>query len=877
MGSPKRDLPAQLDTDTAGQPYLKVPKLYHVRRFADVESEFDLDSQYDSPWSSNCASPRFIVQSLYDSQNESDIVSSLAEETSPHTAPNHTTINARNSSLDHINKVPEIKFELDNTDSRKKVCLGSTLLDACSASLNNVTAGQELSVSAIGISLQVWVAKQYLGIIKQPASTSFRNIANRFGIDCRFYLPCLDFITTNSPVEFQVVVDLYCFEDEKFAIGRALSSSHIYLQDPYKKEEGVSYSNPHILEVSDPEVMQSLASETVNLSTQSLVGDMSTNLVVEELQSRNNEISDLFTTGTHNIPSLESLNIQISTSITVKLKEHQNVGVAWMLQKEGHARAISINCSLKSRGGILADEMGMGKTLTTLALIATSRDISLRQDSTQSSGTTLIVCPKSVITGWEEQIQRFTTNFTYVIHEPVNRLLPEINFSDYDVVITTYTALHSRSRTAGKVSEFYWRRIILDEAHIIRERSTKQAKKICMLRSENRWCLTGTPIQNKLDDYGSLLEFLQHETHGTRSAFRSRIIKLLGQRNEGSLQELQQLVSDTTLRRLKLHSRLDLPVRRDMVHQLDFNDDEERLHRLLGLFVNAKIQNAIRQGTFKNIGTYVTQLILRLRQVCNHGVHLLPPSVQEELRQFESQGGEEYAISHTFTKAICELCKSVELSASESGNSVTYEDCQHTICSKCDTNAMECPLCFKSTQDDTLTAIQPSTKVQNLISNLRSGFNEKSVVFSCWTKMLDLVEVALRNNEIGFTRMEGSLTTNERKERIQTFRNDPNCRVFLSTLGSGSTGLDLTVASEVHLLEPQFNPMLEEQALARVHRIGQTSPVTTVRYIMRGSYEEQILERQNKKLQLAELCVSGTVRASGSIEKYLECLEAVIR
>ncbi|KAF3312609.1 hypothetical protein TWF173_007029 [Orbilia oligospora] len=729
------------------------------------------------------------------------------------------------------------------------VCLGSILLDACSMSLDNINAGQELSLSAIGGSVQLWANKHYLGLLKRPASTSFQEILSRFEIDYKLYLSSSEVTKTDSSVEFQVAVDLYCLEEERFSIGRALLSSEMYLQDPYEKKKGVGYSNPHILEVSDPEVLEKLASEGINVYTaQDQVGNKSKKSAVEELRGQNDEISDLFTTGSKNTPSLEYLNIQVSLSITVKLKEHQNIGLAWMLQKEGYPTPISR--SSKSQGGILADEMGMGKTLTTLALIATSRDMGPHQGSAQSLGTTLIICPKSVVTGWEEQIKRFTTNFSYIVCEPVNGKLPEINFAQYDVAIATYAALHSRSKTAGKISAFYWRRIILDE---------------------------GTPIQNKLDDYGSLLEFLQHDTYGTRSAFRSRIIKSLGQRGEESLQELQQLVAETTLRRLKLHSRLDLPVRRDIVQQLDFNADEERLHRLLGQFVNAKIQNAVRQGTLKNIGTYVTQLILRLRQVCNHGVHLLPPLVQEELRRFECQGGEEYAISHTFTEPICELCKSPELSATITENSVTYEDCQHAICSKCNSDAIECPLCFKSAQDYTISTTQPSTKVQNLISNLQSGFSGKSVVFSCWTKMLDLVEVALKSNGIGFTRMEGSLTTRERKEHLHTFRNDPNCRVFLSTLGSGSTGLDLTVASEVHLLEPQFNPMLEEQALARVHRIGQTNPVTTIRYIMRNSYEEQILERQNKKLQLAELCVSGTVRATGSIEKYLECLEAVIR
>ncbi|KAK6532636.1 hypothetical protein TWF281_006817 [Arthrobotrys megalospora] len=718
-----------------------------------------------------------------------------------------------------------------------------TLLDASSITFDDLAAGQELFFTTTGQSVMLWagssVAKRrYVGLIRSPMSTVFKDIINRCDIDPTIYLSEHGLTKTDLSVGFQVIADLYCFEDQKLDIGRTLLRNQLYLQNPYKNKLRLRYSNPHVLEVSDIDVIRQLEAEGIDCSTIHMHNqpkNKAGKLSIVELRDRENEISDLFTTSSDQISNFENFNLEVSTSISTELKQHQALGLRWMLSKEGYPNRPSN--SLRSRGGILADEMGMGKTLTTLALVATSKELTPQQGDDKTLPATLIICPKSVTTGWEEQIKKFTRNINFLLYDPAEWKSQRPNFHGYDLVITTYGAIaSSRSRTAKELSGHRWRRVILDEAHTIRERSTKQAKAIFALNSEYRWCLTGTPVQNKLDDYGSLLEFIQHETTKTRSSFHSNIIKPLKQRNESSLRRLQELVAETTLRRLKASSQLDLPHRQNKLHKLSFNSDEERLHRLLGKFVSAKIQQAVREGTLKNTGFYAAQLILRLRQVCNHGVHLLPQSLQEELQNFCTQGGEEFAISSTFTKMICELCKTSETTGAV--DLTTYEDCQHIICLKCNTNATECPLCLNSNSDDISMAIEPSTKVQNLISNLQSGSAGKSVVFSCWTKMLDLIEVALRRNQIGFARMEGSLTTRERKERLHTFRNDPNCRVFLSTLGSGSTGLDLTVASEVHLLEPQFNPMLEEQALARVHRIGQTQPVTTIRYIMKDSYEE---------------------------------------
>lgn len=115
------------------------------------------------------------------------------------------------------------------------------------------------------------------------------------------------------------------------------------------------------------------------------------------------------------------------------------------------------------------------------------------------------------------------------------------------------------------------------------------------------------------------------------------------------------------------------------------------------------------------------------------------------------------------------------------------------------------------------------------------------MVFSYWTRTLDIVQSALIASSVTYTRFDGRVPPRKREIVLQTFRDQMAVNVLLISMSCGGTGLDLTAASRIYLLEPQWNPMIEEQALNRVHRMGQTKYVTTVRYIMENSIEEVML------------------------------------
>ncbi|TDZ16658.1 DNA repair protein RAD5A [Colletotrichum orbiculare MAFF 240422] len=146
------------------------------------------------------------------------------------------------------------------------------------------------------------------------------------------------------------------------------------------------------------------------------------------------------------------------------------------------------------------------------------------------------------------------------------------------------------------------------------------------------------------------------------------------------------------------------------------------------------------------------------------------------------------------------------------------------------------------------------TKVTALIEDLQATPDDiKSVVFSTWTMTLDIIEVGLKQADISVLRYDGKVPQKERQKVIDRFRNDQSVRVLLLTLSCGAVGLTLTVASRAYLMEPSWNPTIEDQALARVHRMGQEKEVTTVRFLVRDSFEEAVVTNQKLKRELAGL------------------------
>jgi len=137
----------------------------------------------------------------------------------------------------------------------------------------------------------------------------------------------------------------------------------------------------------------------------------------------------------------------------------------------------------------------------------------------------------------------------------------------------------------------------------------------------------------------------------------------------------------------------------------------------------------------------------------------------------------------------------------------------------------------------------------------------KTIVFSQWTSMLDKIEDALEVKGIKYDRLDGTMKRDERTRAMEALKNDPACEVLLVSLKAGGVGLNLTAAQRVYLVDPYWNPAVENQAVDRIHRLGQTKPVTTIKLIIENTIEARLLEVQKKKTELANMTLGGTNKA----------------
>ncbi|KAF8247265.1 hypothetical protein K440DRAFT_308066 [Wilcoxina mikolae CBS 423.85] len=582
-------------------------------------------------------------------------------------------------------------------------------------------------------------------------------------------------------------------------------------------------------------------------------------------------------------------------------------------------------------GGILADTMGLGKSLTTLATILGSLDTARSNvppgdgswssiphlngmDRKHTAKTTLIVVPLSLLANWCEEIEKHVAKGSisvYRYHGP-NRILDPMKLREFDIILTTYSTItweHSNKNPPLESINFF--RLVLDEAHIIRRHQTKQFSAIYSLSAGRRWCLTGTPIQNKLDDLQSLLRFLRLSPFDDGKTFDKHISGLLKANNLSGLQNLRMLLSSICLRRTTEVLQA-LPDITEEIRVLELSPEERRRYCNITEESKKQIDSLVCAGNAANAYQCILSAILRLRLLCNHGTF----DVQETNPNLDSTNLPAPTESSSSMKKEASLTCSHCFSAVDSSTQHTQcpdteasVSCFHTWCTEClslhqsclysgqnGTTAIICPLCGKPVAEDTNIATPEadsgygspvdmdcdsqtgfSTKISAVINEIRGTIAEgKSIVFSYWTRTLNLLGNELSSLGMAYVRLDGSLNAASRKGVIDKFRGDPGVRILLMTTGAGAVGLNLTVANYIHLIEPQWNPMVETQAIGRAHQLGQQKPVTVFRYVTARSIEETVQSRRLMKLQLAELTLNAEDGAKAQVVNRIQSLRALL-
>jgi len=581
----------------------------------------------------------------------------------------------------------------------------------------------------------------------------------------------------------------------------------------------------------------------------------------------------------------------------VPAPKSDNIIQLWKRDKRGHFLNLATGFTLTESpallsGGILSDDMGLGKTIQIISLIMSR--------GTQN-GPTLIIAPVGVMSNWEEQV------FKHVHPDHTPRILryhrggshSAKDFRNHDIVISSYGKLASDFKSSRKDGLFSleWRRVVLDEGHIIRTPTTTCAKAAYDLKAKSRWVLTGTPIVNKLKDFQSLLRFL-HITGGIEDPMLFNTV--IGRPIESELggndstQEyrkaeglLQALSRDLCLRRLKHMSFVDLklPEKTERIFDVEFNKEEKLKYDAMLAQAKGALQEyeARSQHGQKMRFANVLERLLRLRQLCNRWT-LCGDRVKDILSLLDDQKVVQFSpvnlkILQTALHAAvddaeeCTVCYDTIDTPENLGPVITA--CKHIFCKKCITQAIKvkpsCPMCRTNLTPDLVVDFDPDFKdpdnvaestfdaetesskteaIKKLLQITLKDPKSKVIIFSQWTSFLNIIEHTLRASKIRFSRIDGSMTTQKRDEAVTSLNEDPESRVLLASLSVCSVGLNLVAADTVILADSWWAPATEDQAVARVHRLGQTREVRIWRLIVKGSIEERVLGVQEEKRQL---------------------------
>ncbi len=431
-------------------------------------------------------------------------------------------------------------------------------------------------------------------------------------------------------------------------------------------------------------------------------------------------------------------------------------------------------------GGILADDMGLGKTLQALAWLGW-----LKERNTKNPKPSLVICPASVLHNWRREAERFTPGLKVLVLESgaarhnLRKQIPQ-----HDLIVTNYALLR---RDLEELQKFAFRAVILDEAQFIKNPGAQVTQSVKQLKCEHRLALTGTPLENRLLDLWSIVDFIQPsylgnqeqflETYEPRAAVADETVPaeppVRGEKTESAQRIARKRLSarlrPLLLRRLKKHVAKDLPDRIEERRDCPLGDEQRKLYLAELRRSRDQIMQAVAEQGLNKSKMHVLAALTRLRQICCH----------PRLVGSDTASGK--------TETLFELL-------------------------------------------DPLVAE-----------------GQKVLVFSQFVQMLSLLEKECRERQITTHILTGQ--TKDRQQVVSAFQSDTSPGVFLLSLRAAGTGLNLTNASYVVLYDPWWNPAVEAQAIDRSHRIGQTQTVNAYRLIAPGTVEEKIWELQQSKAQ----------------------------
>lgn len=538
----------------------------------------------------------------------------------------------------------------------------------------------------------------------------------------------------------------------------------------------------------------------------------------------------------------------------LELKDYQLVGLNWL----------DLLWS-KRMSCILADDMGLGKTCQVIAFLSHLYETGVK-------GPHLIVVPGSTLENWLREFQNFSGK---LVVEPYyglqreredQRYNIEENRSSINVIVTTYD-------TAYKQDDLTFIRKVIkpvvcvyDEGHVLRNSSTKRYKQLMRIPAHFRLLLTGTPLQNNLQELASILAFIMPDLFQEREEDLAYVFKHKAKTTDADhaallsaqrIARARSMMTPFVLRRKKAQVLKYLPTKTRRVEYCELTRSQQKIYKEQLV----RQQKVLEDRTAGILNSDHANVMMKLRQAAIHPLLFRSIYGDEKIRKIANACLNEETLNDRDPDVIYEELK-------------LYQDYQcQALCSM-----------YKSLSKYALKNEEwmDSGKVRKLCE-LLTRFKEngdRTLIFSQFTSVMDILEWVLETLSMSFFRLDGQTPIPKRQDMLDEFYSDTSIPVFMLSTKSGGAGINLACANKVIIFDSSFNPQDDIQAENRAHRVGQTREVEVIRLVARGTIEEQIHALGISKLALDDMVAGDVTPSEGKIsdadEKGIEAVEEMI-
>ncbi|EPT02698.1 hypothetical protein FOMPIDRAFT_1160247 [Fomitopsis schrenkii] len=528
----------------------------------------------------------------------------------------------------------------------------------------------------------------------------------------------------------------------------------------------------------------------------------------------------------HNKKNLPIVDIVVDPILARRLRPHQVEGVRFLYEcvmglrkHEGH-------------GCILADEMGMGKTLQTITLCWTLLKQNPYAGAGPAVGKVLIVCPVTLINNWKNEFHKWLgrDRLGVMVGDKDKASIKHfVNSKVHNVLIIGY----ERLRTV--ISDLAYSNppiglIICDEGHRLKSANNKTSTMFEALRTPRRIILSGTPIQNDLGEFHAMADFcnpgLLDDYNTFRRVYETPILKSRApgcsaketELGEARSAQLSAIARSFVLRREATILKKYLPPKHEYV--VFVTPTKLQLAIFSKILSADKLDNLVRNSTAESLA-----LINMLTKISNSPILL--KATLDQAKNKAGSGGD-----------------AIKLRAIEEAVTLLPERAR--------------------VEDVSLSG--KLTALANLLNILRTQTDEKCIIVSHYTSTLNIVEAFCKSKNYSYHRLDGQTPPQKRQEYVNDFNKAPQAKrfVFLLSSKAGGVGLNLIGASRLVLIDSDWNPSHDLQSMARIHRDGQKRPVFIYRFLTAGAIDEKIYQRQVTKLGLSDSLMGNGGESSKS-------------